>query len=407
MAGIIHQIQLKYWQFAPNPQLKQLYAVRVLHDLIQSLCFFFLPIFLYQYGAAIPELYGFGLTALQRGIIFVAAFYATARLLMFFVAIPMAQFASRVGLTKAVLFAHFLRLIVFVSLLLSDRHVGFIGLAVVMEALHTVLFWPSYLTLFTQHAAYREMGRDLGLLQFLIQLASVLAPAASGYFVAQFGFSVLFLVAVALTLTASTILLLIELESIPDTVNWKEFRQWGHERSFIALAAAFGGKYINDAALFLWPLYVFLLVGAVDRVGYLYTASLFLALLLVFFLGLYADHAKPSKGFFASGLVLGALWLSRINLFTVWGIALVDAAERLVSGGYWLFYDVIMVRRAKGVEAFSYFVYREVVVSVVAVLFWFFVAASFYFGLGWNGLFVIAAVGVVVSLLLKEHHLKA
>ena len=52
----------------------------------------------------------------------------------------------------------------------------------------------------------------------------------------------------------------------------------------------------------------------------------------------------------------------------------------------------------------SYFVYREMIYSFTAIIFWLVVAALFYFFVtAWQSLFVIAAVGVLLTLLIKEH----
>lgn len=406
MPGLIQRIQLKYWRFGPDPNLRKLYAMRVVRDLVQAVTLFFLPIFLYQYGKDMQFLSQYGLSSLQSGMLLIAAYFVVLRLLMLLTSIPLGKLAHRIGLSKTLLIAHFFRMFAFVGLLLTEQHMAYLVLAVVAEAVHAALFWPSYLTVFTNHATYRSMGRDLGLLQFLLQLTAVMAPATSGYLAANFGFDVLFLLAVVFTLVGSSIVLLIDIETLHDKVSFKEFWQWLRERSFLRLTASFAGRYMYDSVMYLWPLYVFLVLGSVDRVGYLYTASLFLAMLVVFFSGLYLDSTKPNKTFFLSGGMLMTFWFMRVNMFSVWGIALIDAAERLLGGGFWLFYDMIMVKRARGSQAFSYFVYREMVLSIIGVIFWLLFATFFLFSQGWNTLFIFAGFGVLLSLLIREHHHK-
>lgn len=404
MPGLIQRIQHKYWRFGPDPNLRKLYMMRVIRDLVHTITIFFLPIFLYQYGSELELLRGYGLSTVQRGMLLIGGYYLVMRLIMVVVGIPAGQIARKLGLTKTLLLAHSMRLFAFVGLLLATQNVGYLVLSVVAEAFHTALFWPSYLTVLTEKTSFKSMSRDLGLLQFFLQLTAVIAPASSGYLAAHFGFEVLFLLAIICTLVGGGILLLMDIDALHDVVSWKEFREWVKERSFLRLTASFAGRYLYDSVLHIWPLYVFLVLGSIDRVGYLYTASLFLTMLVVFFAGLYMESSKPNKTFFLSGGMLMSFWFLRVNLFSVWGIALVDAAERLLGGGFWLFYDVIMVKRARGSQAFSYYVYRELVISIIAVLFWAAFAAFFFFSQGWNALFVVAGLGVLLSLLIREHH---
>jgi len=60
--------------------------------------------------------------------------------------------------------------------------------------------------------------------------------------------------------------------------------------------------------------------------------------------------------------------------------------------------------RGKGREGLSYFTYRQMISSVAAIVFWSLVFFLFYFfGNAWTSLFVTAAVGVLLTLLVKEH----
>jgi hypothetical protein len=247
------------------------------------------------------------------------------------------------------------------------------------------------------------MGKDLGFMQFFLQLFTVFVPAASGFLAFYFGFPILFFCAIGLILASSVIILLMDLEGTADSVSWAEFRQWLKNPNFVRFAISSTGRYINDGILFLWPLYVFFALGSIDRVGYLYTFSLFLALLVIYFMGVYIDKAKTKRSFFFSGGFLSLMWLARTQQLTVWGIAFVDALDKLFSNMYWLFYDAITLRSTKGGQALSYFVYREVVTSSVAIIFWLLFGAFFWYNQGWNTLFIVGGLGVLLSLLITEH----
>ena len=63
------------------------------------------------------------------------------------------------------------------------------------------------------------------------------------------------------------------------------------------------------------------------------------------------------------------------------------------------------MNRGKGREAFSYFTYREMIISFASFLFWAIFASIFLFSsMEWDGLFVVGGVGVLLSLLINKKH---
>jgi hypothetical protein len=69
-----------------------------------------------------------------------------------------------------------------------------------------------------------------------------------------------------------------------------------------------------------------------------------------------------------------------------------------------LFFDRSWILRGKGREALSYFVYREMIYSFAAIIFWLIIAALFFFFVvAWKSVFILASIGVLLTLLIKEH----
>jgi MFS family permease len=396
-------LQLPHLGIDQNKNLNYLFVVRVLRDVINQVGLFFLPIYLFQIGKTLPWLHRYNLDDIQSGMVTVALFFICERLAIFATAIPVGKFIGRIGFTKSIFFSYLLRIGFFTALAFLDRKPELIILAGLLEGFQANFFWPSYFSLFSRHAHVDHMGKDLGFMQFFLQLFTVFVPAASGFLAFYFGFPILFFCAIGLILASSVIILLMDLEGTADSVSWAEFRQWLKNPNFVRFAISSTGRYINDGILFLWPLYVFFALGSIDRVGYLYTFSLFLALLVIYFMGVYIDKAKTKRSFFFSGGFLSLMWLARTQQLTVWGIAFVDALDKLFSNMYWLFYDAITLRSTKGGQALSYFVYREVVTSSVAIIFWLLFGAFFWYNQGWNTLFIVGGLGVLLSLLITEH----
>lgn len=366
---------------------------------------FFLPIFLYQVGSR-TEIFAFlAVSDLQRGMFAIGVYYIISASLSALFSIWAGKFTVRIGYQKSFIFSYILYLLQFILLFyLSAAPSLYLYLLVALvNGLQTPVFWASYLTILSKNTKRARMGQDMGVLQLLLQVVGVVAPAVSGLIAHLVGMEILFLLGIVMTLISVILVLLMDEKKSRFQVSWREFFAWLKERQYGRLAASMMGKYIYDAAVYLWPLYVFLLLGTIDKVGYLYTISLFLAMLVTFFTGVYIDRANSKKPFYFSGGILSLVWLLRTQVFTVWGIVLSDTFDRLAANVHALFFDTAVIKRGKGSRAFSYFIYREVIVNTAAVLFWLAFVIFFLLNGGWVGIFIFASVGVMFSLLVREN----
>ncbi|PIY80970.1 MAG: hypothetical protein COY80_00160 [Candidatus Pacebacteria bacterium CG_4_10_14_0_8_um_filter_42_14] len=397
-----YHLHLPHLQVDRQKDLLVLYFIRVARDFVNQTTFFFMPIFLYMTGQQLLEGLSFVSTPLEAGFLVIAGYYLIARLVMMLTGIPLGSWSRQVGLQRAFIFSDLLRSLMFALFFFVSFQPWILLVAAVVDGLQANLFWNNYYTVLSRHAHKHNVGKDLGLLQTILQIASALAPALGGILAAVFGFNTLFLFALAASIFSIIIVFKLSVKVIHDAVSYKEFFTWLKEPRFERLAFSFVGQYINDATLFLWPLYVFLVLGAVDKVGYLYTASLSMALIFSFLIGVYVDGHKSKKPFVASGGMLSLLWLARTQIATIWGIAVVDMVEKLTSNFHWLFFESTVLRRSKGNQAFSYFVYREIIRSAMALIFWLAVFVLFLFTSSWTALFILAAMAVLFSLLITD-----
>lgn len=385
--------------------LKILYGLRVCRDLMSKFALFFLPIFLYQVGSQTAIFEFLAVSNLQRGMLAIGVYYIISASLSALFSIWAGKLAVKIGYQKTFVFSYLLYLVQFILLfyLSSAPNLRLYLLVAVVNGLQTPVFWASYLTILSKNTKRASMGQDMGVLQLLLQVVGVVAPAVSGLIAYLIGMEVLFLLGMVMTLISVSLVLLMDEKESRFQVSWQEFFAWLQERQYGRLAASMMGKYIYDAAVFLWPLYVFLLLGTIDKVGYLYTISLFLAMLVTFFTGVYIDRTRNKKPFYLSGGLLSVIWLLRTQVFTVWGIILSDTFDRLAANVHALFFDTAVIKRGKGSRAFSYFIYREVIVNTAAVFFWLAFVIFFLLNGGWTGIFVFASVGVMFSLLVREN----
>lgn len=397
-----HHLHLPFYHIDDSRNMRLLFATRIIRDIVNKVSLFFLPIFLFQLGQNIEFLSQLGLQSFQKGAIILGGFYFLAKILSFIFGIPLGNLIQKIGYHKAFTYSYLLRLIEFLALYFSVQQPLLLLVAIVLEAIQSNIFWCSYLTILSKNALKNNIGKDLSLLQFALQIIATVIPAGAGLIASWLGLEVLFLLGFTGTLIAFIFASQMTLNNDQSRVSWKELKTWFADATFSKLAVAQAGRYIHDSILFLWPLYVYLIFGTVEKVGFLYTISLFLVLTITVFGGTYVDRSKTKKPFYMSGGVMSFLWLCRIQAFSVVSIALIDAFDKLLSNFHWLYYDTIFLRRGKGKKALAYFVYTEMANTLATATFWLLFLIFFLFFNSWTAIFIFAAIGVMMSTLISD-----
>lgn len=398
-----HHLQIHQFGIGRSANLRWLYLNRVVRDLTNKLVYFFLPIFLFEVGQThLAKL--IDLDSNKSGFLMIILYFLMARPINAVLLIPFGKLISKTGHRQAMIQSYFIRALGFVFLYLSIKQPGWIVLAAALDGVQCALFWPSYQTTLSKQTNSETMGKNLGMLQFLTQLVGALSPAIAGLIVLYLGFDALFLVGIVTSLICLITVLMLDQPHDRDKISFTEFTTWAKERRYVKFALAVGSRYISDVVLFLWPLYLFILLKTVEKVGYLYTASLFISMVLTAVLTFKIDQIRSRKLFKVSGGLISIIWLIRLNLVSIWGIAFVDAFDRLASNFHWLFFDVTFYKRGKGSQAHSYFVYSELIQHTVMSIAWLLAGLLFFSSSIWTVLFILAAVSTAMTTLMQSKY---
>jgi MFS family permease len=368
-----------------------------------SLSSFYKPVFLYQVAQTLPLL-DTGFTDLQKGMILISFYYLTQRLVSGIINFIQAALTLKIGHQRSLLFGNLFK----ASWLLCLTYVGtnpwFIVLSAILAGVEIGFYWQSHHTLVCRFSLEQEMGKSLAGFRFLGNFITMLSPFIGATIVSFFGFNYLFYISILLVFVAIGGVTQLELSTEKDEVNLKEYLDWMKEKAFKRLALAQMGRYFYDISVLLWPLFVFLILSDIVKVGHIYTISLFFAMLISLFTGQLLDKKKRIKlPFFLSGGILSVITMLRIFVVSAWDVVIVDSSNRMLDNFYWLVHEKMWFTRGRGSQDFSYFVYREVNRSLGAIVFWALTLSFFlFFRFDWTGLFALGALGVLMSMLIKE-----
>lgn len=383
--------------------LRMLYGIRSVKEVTSKMIFFFLPLFLYDLGPKLTMLDVFGFNDFQKGMISVAAYFIFFRVAMITSVMWVGKaVVNWLGSRNAMVISRVLAILVFLLLKESANIHWLIFAAALLDGLEGAFFWPLFHSVFGKNAVKRRVGEDLGILSFIQQFIAMAAPAIGGLLVIILGYESLFMVGLIFSFLGIIFAVSLDDEKFTVEPKYKQLFAWLKEDRFRKMCASFIGRYINDVLISIWPLYVFLILGSADKVGYLYSISLFIAMFLTLFVGFYIDHHKGRRPFFLSGGALSLVWLLRTRVFDIWSIIFIDAADRILSSFHWLFYESILLKRGRGKTVYPFFIYREIMISIGSFAVWAVFLSIFIFWGDWRTLFILGAVGTLISVLMTE-----
>jgi MFS family permease len=379
--------------------LKMLFLSKLFRSVGVQFHTFFMPLFLYEIGSKFQV---FDISPFQNGMILLGMYYLFERIVVFFVTLPVSQFSARVGLRNSMVISQFLYMIVLALYVLSERNPAFLLLVILMDGIKLPLFWCSYYSLFSTQAFYKRMGESVGTVEFFTRLMQAAIPAISGLIIVQWGFSYVFFISLFFQALAVLMLFFIKETQTVTQPQLTEMKGWLKESQFRMFGVSIIGKYASDSLQSLWPLFVLILIGSADKVGFLYFIVFFISLLLAYFAGWYVDHFKSRRPFSITGSILSSLWVARFFLSNIWTIMVVDTLGHMVNSVYSPFYDSIMLRRAKGDRAFPFFTYREIMISFAGVIFWGVFILYFVFTDSWRNFILFGFIAVLMSMQLRD-----
>jgi len=396
--SVIH----RYIRFDHSKNLYLLYILRVINDLVAKLALFFVPIFLFTQVQEVVWLNQFGLSYLQKGILALALYYGIERLMVLVLAIPAYKIMQRVGFRASLAFGQVGYVLLLFFLQLSTQHFWLAFVAAAISGLGINFFWNSYNILMCRNMRKSHTGSDLSMLSVLLQLVAVVVPAVGGVIGLLFGFSRLFSVSFIFSLAAFLVIAALEVQPVWGSDNLAKIKTSWRQISRIALGLS--GKMITDLSLLIWPVYIWISIGDIRKVGYIQSMGLLVALVIAIATGMYIDRHKRPITFIFSGLGIATVWIGRMFVFGFWSIAFVDTIDKLLGNAHWLQFDARMFSYSKGNDAPAYFVLRELIISAVSLLFWISLVVLALLGFNWHYLFLGASIAVLFTILLPFNH---
>ncbi len=372
----------------------------LLYNIADQMIGFFLPLFLFGIGSKLAVFSWLHVAPFVSGILFVVMYYALQRAVVLFTLFPLGKLMYRLGFVWSMVIGTLFLCGNFVGFYLARTDPRFITLSFVCGGIDMVLYWVAHDSLFAHEICIKEIGRGVGALAFLTKLIQIAVPAVSGLIIVFSGYDSLFRIGIVFLLLSCVPFFFIPKTRIQAPPKFHELMAWLREPRFRKFALVQVGTYMDVIALLIWPIYVLLIVGKLERVGYIFSFVLFLSLILTYITGWIMDHKKGRRMFVASGTIVSFTWIMRFFIRGVWDIIGIELVEKLAGSVYSPCYDSILCKRSKGKSVFAFHIYKEFLLSVDALVLWGGVFVLFLLPVAWTSIFLLGALGVGLSLFL-------
>ena len=302
---------------------------------------------------------------------------------------------TKIGLKHCMMLSHPFIWGYYLCLLFFDKSIIFIVLAIVLCSLGAILYWPAFHTDFARFSEKKQLGKEVGKLNFVLTFPGILAPTIGGAIVATVGYPALF-IAVLVVLFSSAIPLFLskEVHQIYTDSYLKAFQRIRKpENKYHNLAFAANGMegMINT---YLWPLFLAILAIGYFTIGNITTIALLISLLFTLYIGRITDRRSKTE-LLAIGSTLTSLsWLGKFFVINPLSAFLAQSFYQLSRTAAAIPFQAVWYDKAekKGPDIDEFIVYRNIVRSLSSCFLFIILAGIFFIFPKINIAFIIAAV---------------
>jgi len=341
----MHSISFHNLNKINNPELWELNISLAIRSLGAGLVDIFIPIFLYQNGLSLTDIFFFYALVALGGI-----------LLSPLIAILVAKIGPKHSLVLNIPFQIGFYFMV-------SKYVGqtwyMLVLAIVL-AISYSLFRQGMHIQIAQHSPSQKQGQELGTIRAMQISAKSLSPLLGGLLVVFYGANISLIAAAVILVISAVPLLLTKDKGQIFEFKWGKIFHKRKPREFVSLFAS-GLEY--ESNLIIWPIIlVVFLGGSYATTGLITSVGLLASIAASFFIGKYSDSHRNWLIFIGTvGSFLA--WLGRAVVGLGWQIFAVDSLYNFSDTVKSIPYDSKIYDKFRQEDMMSYLVYHQLAVN--------------------------------------------
>ena len=287
------------------------------------------------------------LLELTKDLSIVFLFYLVTQLIQLALIFPLNKLVSKIGPDWSMALGTIAEIIFLICLFFSSYYPTFIWLASFFAALVVPLYWFPYHLAFTSECDHKNLGKQIGIISSINRIVGAFAPFIGGLIITGWGYSPLWLFAVAIMLLSIIPLFVDQYDKKEKPAKLKNVINGLKGEKFRPFTISFVGVGI-EAVIYgiLWPIFVFLSLKRLDLLGAISCITLLTSLLLVFWIG--KKSGKNSKKLINFGVKISSLnWLIKAFFTSALWLTIFDVVYKMASVFVWIPFDVLVYKKAK------------------------------------------------------------
>ncbi len=310
---MIQLFRKKYSKLKLSPGITALYSNIVIDQIGSSLVGLFMPIFLWE---------KFG--NLKLVLIYYFLLYFLYAVTIFFGAKVMSRLGQKTSMILSIPFkVLFYGCLYYLSL--GYPIIIFVALMLTTIEIRMNLFWVPYHTNFAQFTEKHNRGRVIAFLTSISSFVAVFIPIVSGWIISNYGFEVLFLI--ALILIAVSILPLFTVRATFEKFSFSFRKTWSSlvNRKYRRMVGSYFATGVeNNVGAIIWPIFIFqIMEGDFLKVGVVSSLIVLGTIVLRLIVGNFTDQTNKRKllrwgsGLYALGWFLKIFVATGFQIFII------------------------------------------------------------------------------------------
>lgn len=370
-----------FLQYFLKKQANQYFLSISIRSLALGMILIFEPIYIYFYfNQSLP------LTLL---------FFGAIHGLYGLIAVFGGKIMSKIGYDWAMLVSHFFFFSYYLLLAFIYSSAIFIPLAIIMKAVGSMFFWPSFHTDFTRFSKKDHRGWQVGKKNVATFIPTILSPVIGGLILTVFGYPALF-ASVLTVLLASAIPLFFNKEKHEIyTDSYKKAWQRIFKKENRKSSLAFVSQSIEQGIeIYLWPLFMAVLAIGYVSMGGLTSFAIFVAALFTLYMGKISDTDNRAKLLNIGALLTSVSWLIKYFVITPFTAFLAQTLYKICRASAAVPFQTFFYEKAafKNSEADEFIISREIIFNISRFFSFVFLAGLFLIFPKINLSFILAAI---------------
>lgn len=277
---MLHYLQ-QHHHFFRHKEINGIYLSVFIKHLADGMISIFIPIYLYS---------------LHYSLLQIILFCSLGNTFSFLAAWPVVKIIGKLGAKHSILISTPLLILYYLGLhVLPNHHYLFFILPIII-GVRSDFYNYSFGWNFVTHADKKKMGSKISIREILVLLASVASPLIAGIIITQFGYKILFITgSILLILSVIPLFFYRDIYQKVD-FNIKDINDKIFNKTQRGLNLSFVGYAIEShIGRIIWPLFLIIILGSANKVGYIVTLSTLLAIIIIAITGKLTDHLKSKR----------------------------------------------------------------------------------------------------------------